>query len=87
MRSQARLESPFYYIDYTLAQVCAIEFYLDSLDNKKDAWDRYVKLCNLGGSMSLLGLINEVGIHNPFIDGSLKNISDRLLPVINNIKL
>ena len=79
--------SPFYYIDYTLAQVCAIEFYLDSLDNKKDAWDRYVKLCNLGGSMSLLGLINEVGIHNPFIDGSLKNISDRLLPVINNIKL
>lgn len=79
--------SPFYYIDYTLAQVCALEFYLDSLDNKKDAWERYVKLCNLGGSMSFLGLINEVGIHNPFIDGSLKNISDRLLPVIKNIKL
>lgn len=79
--------SPFYYIDYTLAQVCAIEFYLDSLDDKKDAWDRYVKLCNLGGSMSLLELIDKVGIHNPFIDGSLKNISDRLLPVIKNIKL
>ena len=79
--------SPFYYIDYTLAQVCALEFYLDSLDNKKDAWERYVKLCNLGGSMSFLELINEVGIHNPFIDGSLKNISDRLLPVIKNIKL
>lgn len=79
--------SPFYYIDYTLAQVCALEFYLDSLDNKKDAWERYVKLCNLGGSMSFLELINEVGINNPFIDGSLKNISDRLLPVIKNIKL
>lgn len=79
--------SPFYYIDYTLAQVCALEFYLDSLDNKEDAWNRYVKLCNLGGSKSFLELINEVGIHNPFIDGSLKQMVQRLMPVIQNIKL
>ena len=79
--------SPFYYIDYTLAQVCALEFYLDSLDNHKEAWDRYVKLCKLGGSKSFLELINSVGIHNPFIEGSLHNIVNRLLPVIEEIKL
>ena len=79
--------SPFYYIDYTLAQVCALEFYLDSLENKEDAFNRYLQLCKLGGSKSFLELIAEVGIHNPFIDGSIKKIIDKLLPVIDSIKL
>lgn len=79
--------SPFYYIDYTLAQVCALEFYLDSLENKEDAFNRYLKLCKLGGSKSFLELIAEVGINNPFNDGSIKKIIDKLLPVIDSIKL
>ena len=78
--------SPFYYIDYTLAQVCALEFYLDSLENKADAWDRYVKLCKLGGSKSFVGLIKEVGIHNPFENGSIRGIIERLLPVIEKLE-
>ena len=79
--------SPFYYIDYTLAQVCALEFYLDSLEDKEDAFNRYLQLCKLGGSKSFLELIAEVGINNPFIDGSIKKIIDKLLPVIDSIKL
>lgn len=78
--------SPFYYIDYTLAQVCALEFYLDSLENKADAWDRYVKLCKLGGSKSFVGLIKEVGIHNPFENESIRGIIERLLPVIEKLE-
>lgn len=79
--------SPFYYIDYTLAQVCALEFYLNSLENKEEAFSRYLHLCKLGGSKSFLELIAEVGINNPFIDGSIKKIIDKLLPVIQSIKL
>lgn len=79
--------SPFYYIDYTLAQVCALEFYLDSLENKEDAFSRYLHLCKLGGTKSFLELIKEVNINNPFIDGSIKKIIDKLLPVIDSIKL
>ena len=79
--------SPFYYIDYTLAQVCALEFYLDSLENKEDAFNRYLQLCKLGGTKSFLELIKEVNINNPFIDGSIKKIIDKLLPVIDSIKL
>ncbi len=79
--------SPFYYIDYTLAQVCALEFYLDSLDNREEAWSRYVHLCKLGGSMSFLELLKEAGLHNPFKEGSIQNIVNRLLPVIQKIKL
>lgn len=78
--------SPFYYIDYTLAQVCALEYYLKSLEDRKASWDSYVKLCKLGGTKSFLGLISEVGINNPFIDGSIKKIIDGLLPVIEKLK-
>ena len=78
--------SPFYYIDYTLAQVCALEFYLNSLENRAESFEKYVKLCKLGGTKSFLGLIEEVGINNPFIDGSIKKIIDKLLPVIEEIK-
>ncbi len=79
--------SPFYYIDYTLAQVCALEFYLDSLEDKDNTWNRYIKLCQMGGSKSFLELISEVNIHNPFKEGSLDSILSRLLPVIQKIKL
>ena len=79
--------SPFYYIDYTLAQVCALEFYLNSLENKEEAFARYLHLCKLGGSKSFLELISEVGINNPFNNGSIKKIIDKLLPVIETIKL
>lgn len=79
-------QSPFYYIDYTLAQVCALEFYCDSVENKNDAWDRYVTLCKLGGTKSFLGLVKSVGLHNPFEDGSIEYIVNRLKPIIESYK-
>ena len=78
--------TPFYYIDYTLAQVCALEFYLNSLENREEAFARYVELCKLGGSKSFLELIKTVNINNPFVDGSIKKIVDKLLPIIDELK-
>lgn len=75
-------QTPFYYIDYTLAQVCAIDFYLSSLDNKEETWNRYVNLCKLGGSKSFLELLASVGIKNPFKEGTIASIAARLKPVI-----
>lgn len=78
---------PFYYIDYTLAQVCALQFYLAALEDKKDAWDRYVKLCKLGGSKSFLELLEAVGLKNPFIDGSISEVVEKLMPIVDEIKI
>ncbi len=79
--------SPFYYIDYTLAQVCALQFYLASKKDYKEAWNRYISLCKLGGSMPFTDLIKEVGLENPFKDGTIKKITEELLPIINKIEL
>ncbi|MGM9969278.1 MAG: M3 family oligoendopeptidase [Anaeroplasma sp.] len=77
-------QTPFYYIDYTLAQVCALEFYCDSIDNRKETWDRYVALCKLGGTKSFVDLISTVGLHNPFNEGSIDSIVKRLKPIIDS---
>ncbi len=59
-------EMPFYYIDYTLAQVCAFQFWIRMQENKKEAWNDYLKLCKAGGSMSFLDLVKLANIKSPF---------------------
>lgn len=71
-------ESPFYYIDYTLAQLCAFQYYVWSLENSEEAWQSYVKLCKLGGSKSFLNLVQEAGLKSPFEDGTVKEVVDKV---------
>lgn len=67
-------EVPFYYIDYTLAQVCAYQFYAKDLENHEEAWKDYVNLCKQGGSKTFLGLLEVAGLKSPFEDGTLKEV-------------
>lgn len=66
---------PFYYIDYTLAQVCALQYWVKDRENHKDAWDSYLKLCKLGGKYSFVKLLEEAGIDNPFSDGTIEDVA------------
>ncbi len=50
-------QSPFYYIDYTLAQLCAFQFWKRMNEDYKAAWADYLKLCKAGGSQSFTGLV------------------------------
>ena len=66
--------SPFYYIDYTLAQVCALQFYSRTLEKDPEAWHDYINLCKLGGTKSFLKLVEAANLKSPFEDGCLKNV-------------
>ena len=66
--------SPFYYIDYTLAQVCALQFYSRTLEKDPEAWNDYITLCKLGGTKSFLQLVKAANLKSPFEDGCLKNV-------------
>ncbi len=48
---------PFYYIDYTLAQVCAFQFWIKVREDREKAWEDYLRLCKAGGSKSFLELV------------------------------
>ena len=66
--------SPFYYIDYTLAQVCAFQFWVRSREDREKAWEDYLRLCKAGGSMSFLKLVDLAELDNPFVDGTIKRV-------------
>ena len=66
--------SPFYYIDYTLAQVCAFQFWVKDRENHKKAWEDYINLCKAGGSIPFLELVKLGNLDNPFVDGTIKRV-------------
>jgi M3 family oligoendopeptidase len=63
---------PFYYIDYTLAQVCALQFWVKANEDRAAAWKDYLTLCQAGGSKSFLQLVELARLNNPFVDGCVK---------------
>ncbi len=73
----------FYYIDYTLAQVCAFQFLVLNHENHENAWAKYYNLCKLGGSKSFTGLLDEVGLENPFTNGALERIMPKVCEILS----
>ena len=65
---------PFYYIDYTLAQVCAFQFLVEMTKNKERAWKKYVRLCKCGGKYPFTELLAKNHLNNPFVEGSIAKI-------------
>jgi len=78
-------EAPFYYIDYTLAQVCALQYYSRMLNKDEKAWSDYLHLCSLGGTKSFVSLVKEAGLISPFEDGCLKDTVKTMEKVIDSI--
>lgn len=77
-RQQHIYNSPFYYIDYCLAQTCALQYKVKMDDNYKAAWESYLKLCKLSASDFFTNMIKEAGLDSPFEPGCLKNIVKNL---------
>jgi M3 family oligoendopeptidase len=67
--------APFYYIDYTLALCCALQFWSASRRDAKDALERYVALCGRGGTKSFRELVASAGLRSPFEPGSLAEVA------------
>ena len=67
---------PFYYIDYTLAQICALQFWKKMQEDREAAWHDYLHLCKQGGSKSFTELVEEAGLISPFEDGCVKDVID-----------
>jgi M3 family oligoendopeptidase len=66
--------TPFYYIDYTLAQICAFQFWKKSREKGSKAWSDYVRLCKAGGSQSFLKLVKLANLRSPFEDGCVESV-------------
>ena len=77
--------TPFYYIDYTLAQVCAFQFWIKSRENRKKAWEEYLNLCRLGGSKPFFELMKAANLKNPFNEGTIASVIPKIRKFLDSI--
>ena len=80
-------ESPFYYIDYCLAQTAAFDFLLASQEDYDDAFARYIRLSKQGGEKLWTDLLPEAGFRSPFTPGALKELAEKVEALLEKIKV
>ncbi|WP_252502660.1 M3 family oligoendopeptidase [Sporosarcina sp. Marseille-Q4943] len=78
-------EVPFYYIDYTLAQICAFQFWKRSFEDRDAAWKDYLHLCKLGGSKPFTELVKEASLISPFEDGCVESVVGTIEAWLNSV--
>ena len=65
---------PFYYIDYTLALCCAMQFWVKAEADLDNALAEYIALCQRGGNAPFQSLTSSANLVSPFKSGSLANV-------------
>ena len=63
---------PFYYIEYALAQICAFQYYGRMKEDRKAAWEDYLRLCRAGGTKGYLELLAIGNLLSPFREGTVE---------------
>ena len=77
--------SPFYYIDYTLAQICALQFWKKDRECHDKAWNDYMSICDVGGTKSFLELVKLGNLKSPFENSWVSSIIDEIRDYLNGI--
>ncbi len=72
MQKQHIFLYPFYYIEYALAQICAFQYYGRMKENRKEAWEDYLRLCRAGGTKGYFELLEIGHLLNPFREGTVE---------------
>ncbi|MBO5159489.1 MAG: M3 family oligoendopeptidase [Lachnospiraceae bacterium] len=68
--------SPFYYIDYCLAQTVALQFWAMLQKDQKNAWEHYMAYTKQGGSCVFTELLANAGMESPFEEETLKGVCE-----------
>ena len=69
--------SPFYYIDYCLAQTVSLQFWALLQDDQKAAWDKYMAYTRQGGSRVFTELLANAGLQSPFDPSCLAGVCEK----------
>ncbi|MCR1954776.1 M3 family oligoendopeptidase [Clostridioides mangenotii] len=78
-------KNPFYYIDYALAQVCALEIWKKSRNKKTNYFEDYKNMCKAGGSKSFVEMIEIGNLNSPFEKNTIREVIDAVELYIENI--
>ena len=70
-------QSPFYYIDYCLAQTVSLEFWSMLQDDRENAWAHYMAYTRQGGSRTFTDLLKNAGLSSPFDETTLRSLCQK----------
>ena len=76
-------ESPFYYVDYCMAQMTAFQFLALMRKDYDNAFAKYLQFVKLGGTKTFLEIVEEVGLISPFKEEAFKLVTDTVREVLN----
>lgn len=65
---------PFYYIDYVLASVCAMQYKVRMEKDYKATWQDYLKLCGMSAKDFYVNMLPQCGLEVPFRDGTVEHL-------------
>ncbi len=69
---------PFYYLDYTLSQVCAFQYFVWDMKEHEKAWNSYLTLCRESGRLPFKQLVPKAGLKSPFVNGTIAEVTPAL---------
>ena len=80
-------QSPFYYIDYCLAQTVSLQFWAMLQKDRADAWNHYMAYTLQGGSRVFTELLKNAGLTSPFEESCLRGICETAKQWLDNYDL
>ncbi len=66
--------SPFYYIDYCLAQTVSLQFWALGQRSREEAWEKYMAYTRQGGTRVFTELLKNAGLDIPFDEDCLRGV-------------
>ena len=79
-------ESPFYYIDYCLAQTVALGFLIAMHKDYDKAFDKYIEFSKCGGTVPFPTLVKNAGLPDPFGNGSLDELGKGAEDILKSLR-
>ena len=80
-------QSPFYYIDYCLAQTVSLQFWAMLQKDRADAWNHYMAYTLQGGSRVFTELLKNAGLTSPFEESCLRGVCETAKQWLDNYDL
>lgn len=72
-------ESPFYMIDYVLAQACALQLWLRARHDPGGARAAYRRMCAAGGRLSFVAIVAAGELESPLVHGTVTRVVTEVL--------
>ena len=71
-------KNPFYYIDYALAEVCALQIWSNMQEDYDSTLKNYIDICTNAGKRSFMETIEAGNLKSPFESGCLDEIIEKI---------